>query len=78
MFELFFIVMLQDLTIREQWPDSYASQVACMDDGWSKADEHKQTIVERYPDLQGFDIECMESVNTIQSHVSLIIGKKQF
>ena len=73
MFELFFIITLQDLTIREQWPNGYTSEVHCMEDGWLKADEHKETIVERYPDLQRFDIECDPSGDNTPINTSLFI-----
>jgi len=59
MFELFFIIMLEDGTgFRERFDNQYSSIVQCQNDGWSKADKYKEQIVKKYPNITSFDIEC--------------------
>jgi len=62
MFELFFVIMLGDDTgFRERFDDRYQTEIQCQEDGWSKADEYKEQIVEKYPNIVSFDIECKGS-----------------
>ena len=68
MFELFFIIILPDGAIMEQWPNVYTSKEYCVSQGWEKASELKSEIIARYPELQNFGIECVASEKTFASN----------
>jgi len=59
MYELFFIIIFSDSTIiKEQFSDSFNTQQECLDEGWIRAYDYSDQILERYPELSGFDVEC--------------------
>jgi len=52
MFELFFVIMLGDDTgFRERFDDQYLTI----------SHEYKEQIIEKYPNIVSFDIECKGS-----------------
>jgi len=61
MIELLFVIsMLDGSTIKEFFPDSFATIIECQDEGWLRAEKYKDEIKQKHPNMSGFDIECRQ------------------
>ncbi len=60
MFELFFVIDLPNKVIREYFPDEYLTKQECEENGAEYARALMEQVIEKYPALEGFEIDCVE------------------
>jgi len=71
MFELFFIIILEDDSgFREKFTDKFNTRQECIDTGWERAVSYSDQIMQRYPTLKNFNVECDRTKQVVRADLA--------